>query len=159
MSVALLIPENWDTEMLVHWAVHFTRAERTDLLILFVRRRTEPADLQQLYPDANAAKDSGTAAIASALPEDFDWLTEEHSDLETTDAGRGHHAPRHLVRVRRITHSKPTRAILNELDDATLLIIPRHASIRSRATADPSLKIHILKIRPFSTVSADLSGF
>jgi uncharacterized hydrophobic protein (TIGR00271 family) len=134
MSVALLIPENWDTGLLVRWAVHFARAERTDLLILFVRRRAEHDDSQHLYPDADAAKESATAAIASALPEDFVWLTEDHPDLKTADEDRNDRAPRHLVRVLRITHSKPTKAILNELGDVTLLIVPRHASVRSRAT-------------------------
>lgn len=157
MSVAFLIPENWDVPLLTRWAVHFTRAQRSDLLVLFVRRRPDANAVEELSPDFDAEKETGLCQLVENLPDDFSW--QPHDYLSSTDivappqeetdtdnrknANSGESpkmvgdadtpdqvAAKHHVYVKRINGGEPGASILKQLDGVTLLIIPRHMSVR-----------------------------
>ena len=154
MSVALLIPENWDVRLLVRWAVHFARAERSDLIVLFTRRRPEKTQselnrkslIEELSPDFDPQKAPELADLRSTLPLDFVWqsaagsqdsshhpddLTPPEADQNTgLSSSSSDPDVKHQTRAVRIVDSDPTPAVLDQLNNVDLLIIPRHASVR-----------------------------
>lgn len=154
MSVALLIPENWDVPLLVRWAVHFVRAERSDLLVLFTRRRPEKSQSEvpgrsqpeELSPDFDPVKERELAELQASLPPDFVWRADDFFETNSQRAGHPTESNpienstepslspdpevRHQTRVVRIVEGDPTPTVLAQLNEIDLLIIPRHASVR-----------------------------
>ena len=144
MSVALLVPENWDVPLLTRWAVHFARAERSDLLVLFVRRRPDKNEVEELSPDFDPEKETHLDQLAKSLPEDFVWQPHDylsHSDSDIVkpahegadpidDSEDPEKAAKHLAFAKRIISNAPCPNVLKQLAGVSLLIVPRHASVR-----------------------------
>ena len=148
MSIALLIPENWDVPSLTRWAVHFARAERSDLLVFFVRKRVDSSEVEELSPDFDEKKEVILRQFADHLPDDFSW--QEHDYLSNSDepeptpqdATSHDESPdidnsddtrltiTHRVFAKRINGGDVGANVLKQLTGVTLLIIPRHMSVR-----------------------------
>lgn len=165
MSVALLVPENWDVPLLTRWAVHFARAERSDLLILFVRRRPDKNELEELSPEFDPEKEAHLDQLAKSLPEDFVWQPHDYlsrsdivdpdveisqskqkggvkeedaesqddnskDDLKDDELQDSETREKHLAFAKRIISDDPCPIVLKQLSGVSLLIVPRHASVR-----------------------------
>ena len=133
MSIAVIIPENWEPAKLVLWSTTLARAKHEDLLIIRTKRLRAPRRRRKTQQDA-AADDSPLMAAIREHASDF--LVVNH-DVPCTQKGarakaRNTEQGQPRILLKELNETELVEGVLGEIKAlrVALLIVPRRQGVQ-----------------------------
>ncbi|MDH3718990.1 MAG: DUF389 domain-containing protein, partial [Planctomycetota bacterium] len=133
MSIAIVIPENWDPAKLVQWSTKIARARNEDLLIIRPRRLEGVAarrkSKRNLPPDKSPLAVALQEQAGDFTNVDLDQQQDEKAVLKKR---RGGDRSQRCVYIKKLKYSDLVAGVLKEIKAlrVKLLIVPRHRGVR-----------------------------
>ncbi|NIP87004.1 MAG: DUF389 domain-containing protein [Planctomycetales bacterium] len=133
MSIAIVIPDNWEPARLVRWSTTIARARGEDLLIIRPRRLEGAVGRKR----AKAELPPDRCPLAAALQEEAGDLevidVDQPADAQASrqDGSRDGGSQRYVF-LKRLNYAQLVEGVLREIKArrVTLLIVPRHRGVR-----------------------------